>query len=243
MGKIHSLESFGAVDGPGIRYVVFLQGCPMRCAYCHNPDTWDCNAGQEMSVEELLCEITKYRHYFGKDGGVTITGGEPLMQLDFLTELLIALKKENINTCLDTSGILFDRSNKALFKKITTMLDYVDLVLLDIKHMFDDNHKALTKHSNKNILDFARYLDEIKKPVWIRHVLVPGYTDDREHLVALREFIDTLHNVEKVEILPYHTLGVSKYEKLGITYPLAGVERPTKEQMAIANTILIKGEK
>ena len=243
MGKIHSLESFGAVDGPGIRYVIFMQGCPMRCAYCHNPDTWDMSLGQDMTVEDLMQEVMKYHHYFGATGGVTVTGGEPLVQVDFVTELFKALKEQNIHTCLDTSGILFDRANSVMFDKIKVLLDYTDLVLLDIKHLYEDNHKALTGCSNKNILDFAKFLDEINKPVWIRHVLVPGYTSDEEHLRDLRAFIDTLHNVEKVEVLPYHTMGVSKYKELGITYPLDGVPTPDKKLKDIANTILIKGEK
>ena len=243
MGKIHSLESFGAVDGPGIRFVVFMQGCPMRCAYCHNPDTWCIGDGKDYSVADLMGEIMKYKHYYGNDGGVTVSGGEPLVQIDFVIELFEALKKENIGTCIDTSGILFDRNNNAVFNKYKKLLSLTDLVLLDIKHLYEDNHKKLTGQSNKNILDFAKFLDEENVPVWIRHVLVPGYTDDTKHLQDLREFIDTLHNVQKVEVLPYHTLGVSKYEQLGITYPLAGVPAPTKKQMGIANTILIKGDK
>lgn len=220
-----------------------MQGCPMRCAYCHNPDTWDTHGGTEYSVDELMEEILKYRHYYGNDGGVTVSGGEPLMQIDFVIELFQALKKENIGTCIDTSGILFNRSNEAVLEKYKTLLSLTDLVLLDIKHLYDDNHRSLTGHSNSNILDFARFLQENHVPVWIRHVLLPGYTDDKGHLEDLRAFIDTLDNVEKVEVLPYHTLGVSKYEKLGIKYPLEGVPTPTKKQVNIANTILIKGEK
>ena len=240
MGKIHSIETFGAVDGPGIRFVVFMQGCPMRCKYCHNPDTWEFSDGKEMSVEELVSEISKYRHYFGNDGGVTVSGGEPLVQIDFVTELFKTLKSEGINTCLDTSGVLFNRSNGTL-EKFDKLIEYTDLVLLDIKHIDTVKHKSLTAHNNENILDFARYLDEKGVKMWIRYVLVPTINEDEESITNLRKFIDTLSNVEKIEVLPYHTMGVAKYNKLGIKYPLEGVNPPTKEQVDIANKIL-KGE-
>lgn len=241
MGRVHSIETFGAVDGPGIRFVVFLQGCPMRCQYCHNPDTWDFAGGKEMSVDDLVNEITKYRHYFGDDGGVTVSGGEPLVQIDFVIELFKVLKTEGINTCLDTSGVLFNRKTEVL-KKFDELMSYTDLVLLDIKHIDDEKHKVLTQHSNENILDFAKYLDEKNIPMWVRYVLVPTINEDETTLKSVKNFINTLSNVEKVEILPYHTLGVSKYIKLGIEYALEGVNTPTKEQIDIANKIL-KGEK
>ena len=239
MGKIHSIETFGAVDGPGIRFVVFLQGCPMRCKYCHNPDTWKLDAGKDMSVRELMTEILKYRHYFGSDGGVTVSGGEPLVQIDFVIELFKALKAEGIHTCIDTSGALF---NQEIIAKIDELLSYTDLVLLDIKHIDNNMHKELTGLNNDNILRFAEYLDSKKIPVWIRHVIVPTITTDEKYLMSLKMFIDTLSNVEKVEVLPYHTLGVAKYKELDIPYPLEGVETPTKKEMEIANKIL-KGEK
>lgn len=241
MGKIHSIETFGAVDGPGIRFVIFMQGCPMRCKYCHNPDTWEFSGGKEMSVDELMTEIFKYRHYFGNDGGVTVSGGEPLVQIDFVIELFKALKKEGINTCLDTSGVLFNRSEQTV-KKFDELIKYTDLVLLDLKHIDSDRHKSLTLFKNENILDFARYLDEKNIKIWVRHVLVPTINADEKSLKDLRQFIDTLSNVEKVEILPYHTMGVSKYKELGIEYPLDGIDTPSKEQIEMANTIL-KGEK
>ena len=242
MGKIHSIETFGAVDGPGIRFVIFLQGCPMRCKYCHNPDTWNYSGGKEMSVDMLVAEIFKYRPYFGKEGGVTVSGGEPLVQIDFVTELFKALKKEGINTCLDTSGVLFNRE-KSVLKKFDNLIRYTDLVLLDIKHIDSNEHQNLTLCKNENILDFARYLDEKNIKVWIRHVLVPKINDDEESLIKLRGFIDSLSNVEKVEILPYHTMGVSKYKELGIKYPLEGIETPSREQVELANKILKGGNK
>ncbi len=237
MGKIHSIETFGTVDGPGIRFVLFVQGCPMRCLFCHNPDTWLLDYGKEKSVEELMVEIRKYKHYYGNDGGVTISGGEPLMQIEFVTKLFRALKDENIHTCLDTSGVTFNDSPETI-KKFDDLMEVTDLVMLDIKHITSDNHRALTGHPNKNILAFAKYLDDKNKPMWIRHVLVPTINDDEESLKKLREFIDTLHNVENIEVLPYHTYGIEKYKKLGIEYKLKGIEPPTKEQVELANKIL-----
>ena len=241
MGKIHSIETFGAVDGPGIRFVVFLQGCPMRCKYCHNPDTWGLGGGTDKSVEELMNEIRKYKHYFGKDGGVTVSGGEPMVQIDFVTELFETLKKESIHTCIDTCGVLYNQS-KVMNAKIEKLLELTDLVLLDLKHIDSNAHKELTGHKNENILAFAKLLSKMGKPMWVRHVLVPTINADEENLKKLRAFIDTLDNVEKIEVLPYHTMGKSKYEKLNIAYPLDGVDVPTKDQVELANKIL-KGEK
>ena len=236
MGKIHSIETLGAVDGPGIRFVVFLQGCPMRCHYCHNPDTWDVNAGKDYSVEQLLSEIRKYKHYFGNNGGVTISGGEPLVQIDFVIKLFKVLKAEKIHTCIDTSGVLFNPSNT---EKIEELLKYTDLVLLDIKHINSAKHKQLTGFNNENILSFAKFLNTLNKPVWIRYVLVPTLTDDSAALVELRNFLNTLSNVEKIEVLPYHSLGVAKYDKMGISYPLRNIPQPTKQQINKANKILL----
>lgn len=240
MGKIHSIETFGAVDGPGIRFVIFMQGCPMRCLYCHNPDTWNINNGKEISVEDLLIEIHKYKHYFGKDGGVTVSGGEPLMQIDFVTKLFKTLKSENINTCLDTSGVLFSKQPEIL-KKINNLLQYTDLILLDIKHIDNNKHKHLTGFNNDNILEFARFLNTKNIPIWVRYVLVPSINEDVASLTALKEFLNTLNNVKKIEILPYHTMGISKYKELGINYQLNNITPPTDEQIEIANQIL-KGE-
>lgn len=234
MAKIHSFESFGTVDGPGIRFVVFMQGCPMRCKYCHNPDTWQTDAGREYTAEEVADQALKYRRYFGTRGGVTVSGGEPLLQLDFVIELFTLLKQKGIHTCLDTSGICF-RENDVRYEKL---LEATDLFLLDIKHIGEEEHRALTGRSNAAPLAFARYLSEQKKPVWIRHVLVPDLTDRDEFLYRLREFINTLTNVEKVEVLPYHSMGEVKYKKLGWEYALAGVAPPSKERIANAERIL-----
>ena len=238
MGKIHSIETFGAVDGPGIRYVIFVQGCPMRCLYCHNPDTWDCSGGQEISAEKLLSDILKYKNYFGNNGGVTVSGGEPLMQIEFVTQLFKLLKNEGIHTCLDTSGILFNSQNQL---KISELIKYTDLVLLDIKHINSLKHKELTGFDNENVLNFAQFLNDNNLPVWIRYVLVPSINEDDKSLIELKKFLDSLNNVQKVEVLPYHTLGVSKYEKLNIPYKLSGVLPPSIEQIDKANKIL-RGE-
>ena len=239
MGIIHSLETFGTLDGPGIRFVIFLQGCPMRCKYCHNPDTWSFMSGKKMTTEELITEILKYKNYFGTSGGVTVSGGEPLAQIDFVTELFEKLKQNNLHTCLDTSGVFFNRDKN--LEKFNKLLKYTDLVLLDIKHIDTHKHKDLTQHYNENILDFAKYLNEKDIPVWIKYVLVPTFNDDTKSLVDLKNFINSLSNVKKIEVLPYHTMGVSKYSKLGIDYPLQNIKPPTKEQINIANKIL-KGD-
>ena len=238
-GRIHSFESFGTVDGPGIRFVVFLQGCPLRCQYCHNPDTWEAG-GTEYSVEEVVNRVVRYRNYFGETGGVTVTGGEPLLQIDFVTELFTALKAKGINTCVDTSGITFRADNQAVVEKHKKLLEVADLFLLDIKHIDDEACKKLTGQSNQNTLAFAKFLSDNGKKMWIRQVLVPGITDDEGSLRQTRQFIDGLQTVEKVEVLPYHTLGLAKYEKLGIEYPLKGLEAPSKEVVLRAKEILRK---
>lgn len=238
MGKIHSVFSGGTVDGPGIRFVVFTQGCPLRCKFCHNPDTWKIGAGEERSVDDLIKEIVRYKNYFGLNGGLTISGGEPLVQLDFITELSKAAVNNGVNVAVDTSGYLFDETSPEKIKKFDELNKYVDLYLLDIKHIDDDKHRMLTGVSNKHTLAFAKYLSESGKKMWIRHVLVPGITDDDDALIRLKEYIDTLKTVEKVEVLPYHTMGVPKYEKLGIDYPLKGVEPPSKERVMNAKRLL-----
>lgn len=235
-GKIHSFETLGTVDGPGIRFVVFMQGCPMRCKYCHNPDTWIVDGGKEYAAEEVVLKILKYKNYITK-GGVTLTGGEPLLQIDFATELFKLLKERGIHTAIDTSGVVFNEDNKAKFDEL---LKYTDLVLLDIKHIDSSQHKALTGHSNENVLKFAAYLSEKNIKVWIRHVLIDGITDDDVYLNKLRRFIDTLKNVEKVEVLPYHSMGVTKYDNLKIEYPLKGIFPPTKERIENAVRILTR---
>lgn len=243
MGRIHSTESFGANDGPGIRYVIFTQGCNMRCKYCHNPDSWKLSGGEEISSEELFKRAMRYKSYWNGDsdkgspsggrnpsGGITVSGGEPMLQIDFVTDLLRRAKAENVHTCLDTSGSPFTRA-QPFFGKIERLMEYVDLVLLDIKQVDPERHRQATERGNENILDMARYLSEINKPVWIRHVLVPTLSDFDEDLDKLAEFISTLSNVERVQVLPYHTLGRYKWDTLGLKYALDGVNAPTAERI------------
>ena len=276
LGYIHSTESFGAVDGPGIRFVVFLQGCKMRCKYCHNPETWnlvtdysrlyaddvsdDEREALEKKIEEntkllkdkgvkieartpedLLKQALRYKRYWGKEGGITVSGGEPLLQLDFMTELFRLAKENGVGTVLDTAGQPFTRT-EPFFSKLSSLMENTDLVMLDLKHIDPEKHRALTGHTNENILDFARYLNEIGKPMWIRHVLVPERSDYDEYLIRLDEFLHSLHNVQRVEVLPYHTLGVFKWETLGIPYKLEGINPPTKERVENANKLLHTAE-
>lgn len=236
-GYIHSTESFGSVDGPGVRFVIFVSGCPMRCQFCHNPDTWDMQAGEKKSADELLRQALRYRSYWKDGGGITVSGGEPLLQIDFLTDLFRKAKEQGIHTTIDTSGAPFTRE-EPFFGKFNELMKYTDLLLVDIKHIDEEQHQILTGRTNKNILDMAEYLSEIGKPVWIRHVLVPERSDYDEYLERLNRFIKTLNNVEKVEILPYHTLGEYKWKELGYDYPLAGIEPPAKGRVENANRIL-----
>ena len=237
-GFIHSTESFGTVDGPGVRFVIFLQGCPMRCQYCHNPDTWRMNTGQRRSAASLLRDYERNRQFYSK-GGITVTGGEALMQIDFLLELFDLAKKQGIHTCLDTSGVTYRPGESDYNRKLDRLMELTDLVMLDIKHIDPEGHKVLTGHDNAGILAFARYLEEKKVPVWIRHVVVPGITDDAGLLTRLGQFLGTLSNVKALDILPYHVLGVSKYRELGIPYPLEGVEPATKAQAEEARKIIL----
>ena len=236
-GKIHSVFSGGTVDGPGIRFVVFMQGCPLRCKYCHNPDSWLLSDGEERTVSDLTQEIIRYRSYYGEKGGLTVSGGEPLLQIDFVTELLKSVKNYGINTAVDTSGFTFNPNDSESVKKHEQLDKFVDLYLLDIKHIDSDAHKDLTGVHNENTLAYAKWLSDRGKRIWIRHVLVPGYTDNDESLGKLADFIKTI-NVENVEVLPYHTMGEVKYQKLGIEYPLKGVEPPSKESVLNAKRIL-----
>lgn len=233
-GRIHSIESFGTVDGPGLRFVLFLQGCPLRCLYCHNPDTWAFNEGKEMDSDEIVEEVLKYKAYLS-NGGITISGGEPLAQIDFVMDVFTQLKAHGIHTCIDTSGYYFNENTK---KRYDQLLEVCDLFLLDIKHMDDAKHKKITGVSNKNPLAFAQYLSQKHKPMWIRHVLVPGYSDGMNDLINLRVFINQLSSVEKVEVLPYHTMGVNKYKQMNLIYPLDHVEAPSKELIQQAKDIL-----
>ena len=238
-GYIHSTESCGTVDGPGIRFVVFFQGCPMRCLYCHNPDTWQVNVGNMMSVSEIL-EMYNAKKEFYKNGGITCTGGEPLMQIDFLTELFEECKKQNIHTCLDTSGITFHESEDYL-KKLDRLLAVTDLIMLDIKHIDKAEHLKLTAQDNTNILKFAKYADDYGIKIWIRHVVVPDITYNEKYLYRLGEFIATLKNIKALDVLPYHTMGLPKYENLGMEYPLKGVEPLEKSDAIKAREIILNG--
>lgn len=240
-GRIHSTESFGSVDGPGVRFLIFTQGCNMRCKFCHNADTWDKNGGTLISADELIKTALKYREYWGEKGGITVSGGEPLLQLDFLIELFTLAKREGINTCVDTAGQPFTRK-EPFFSKFNELCGLTDLFICDIKHIDPQRHKLLTGVNNDNILDMLRYLSDIGKPVRIRQVLVPTVTDNDKYLKLTKAFIETLGNVESVEVLPYHTMGAYKWEELGISYPLAGTQPPTEEGIEKAKKFLEEGE-
>lgn len=266
-GYVHSIESFGTVDGPGIRMVIFFQGCPMRCLYCHNPDTWNTKQGMSKTVDEILNEYEKNKVYYSS-GGLTATGGEPMMQIDFLTELFQKAKKRHIHTCLDTSGITFPDIDldslventpsgnippcthstpfsklaaNTMFHKIEKLMGVTDLVMLDIKHIDPIHHKEITGTDNQRILSFLKYLDMIQKPVWIRHVVVPGLTDDPKWLQKLGYEIGAYRCIQSLDVLPYHTMGVSKYKKLGLAYPLEGTADGTKELAQQAKAYILSG--
>lgn len=272
-GYINSTESFGAVDGPGVRFIFFLQGCRMRCRYCHNPETWRLpdeltqqaaahaasgeaagegtggaaakpawrtEAGEQyeaLTPEEAFRRAYRYKAYWKNGGGITVSGGEALLQIDFVTELFRIAHEHGVNTALDTSGNPFTTA-EPFYSKFVALMEYTDLVILDIKQIYPDAHKKLTGWSNENILAMARWLSDHGKDMWIRHVLVPGITTDEQELRDLRAFLDTLQTVKRVEVLPYHTMGTTKYEKLGIAYPLKGVEPPTQEEIGKAEKIL-----
>ena len=239
-GYVHSLESFGSVDGPGVRYVIFLSGCAMRCQFCHNPDTWKMDGGDEVTADEILKRALRFKPYWGKDGGITISGGEPLLQIDFVIELFKKAKELGINTCIDTAGNPFTKE-EPFFSKFEELMKYTDLLLLDLKEINPARHKDLTGFDNSNIIEMAKYLSEINKPVWIRHVLVPEHSDFDEDLDALGDFIDTLSNVDRVEILPYHTLGKFKWENLGIPYTLESISPPSAERIENAKNRIHAG--
>lgn len=237
LGLIHSTESFGSVDGPGVRFVVFMQGCKMRCNYCHNPDTWFLNKGHWITADELLDKALRYESYWGNNGGVTVSGGEPLLQIDFLIEFFKKAKDRGVHTVLDTAGNPFTKE-RIFIEKFDKLMKYTDLILLDIKHIDSKKHKILTGFGNENILEMARYLSKINKPVWIRHVLVTGITDDDNYLIDLKSFLDNLKNVEKVQVLPYHSMGEYKWNELGLDYKLKNVLPPTKSRVDNARKIL-----
>lgn len=241
-GYIHSKETFGTVDGPGIRYVLFLQGCPMRCLYCHNPDTWIRSGGTPISVSQVLDEYESYRPFL-KDGGLTLSGGEPLLQIDFVIELFREAKKRKIHTALDSSGITFDRKNKDLLDKFKELIEYTDLFLLDIKQIDPEGHKLLTGHSNDKVLDFLSFLNDNDKDIWIRHVIVPGYTYDKDLLIRLGHELAKYKSIKDVDILPYHSMGKVKYEKMGINYKLDGVKDLGIREAMIAKKVVLAAMK
>ena len=241
-GYIHSKESFGTVDGPGIRYVLFMQGCPLRCIYCHNPDTWQVGSGTPITVDEVIEEFNKNKPFY-KKGGITVTGGEPLLQIDFLTELFKRARSENIHTCIDTSGIVYNPQNKDLTEKLDQLLNYTDLVMLDIKHIDTKKHKDITGAGNENILEFAKHLEKANIPLWVRHIIIEGYTDKPEDLIALGEFIGKLKNLKALDVLPYHTMGVGKYTELGISYPLEGMEALPVSKAVESKKYILQGIK
>lgn len=237
LANVHSIETFGSVDGPGLRYILFLKGCRLRCAFCHNADTWDLNSGDQRSADQILDHAERYRSYWGSEGGITVSGGEPLLQIDFLIELFKKAKQRNINTCIDTAGEPFTKEGE-WFTKFEELMHYTDILLVDIKHIDRNRHIRLTGKPNDNILEMFQYLSAINKPIWIRQVLVPGWTDDIEDLKKTRAFIETLSNVKKIEILPYHNMGAYKWEKLGMKYPLEDVEAPDQDSIALADKVL-----
>ena len=237
-GRIHSFESFGTVDGPGIRFVIFMQGCPLRCKYCHNPDSWALHGGTQYTPEQVAENALRYKKYWRGVGGVTVSGGEPLLQIEFVTELFRILKGEGVHCAVDTSGITFNPESRESVEKHEELIKYADLFLLDIKHIDGEECKKLIGADNKNELEFAKFLSKNGKDIWIRHVLVPGITDDDGYLKRTRAFIDGLKTVKRVEVLPYHTMGEVKYKNLGTPYPLAGVKPPEKERIENAKKIL-----
>ncbi|UNK20354.1 pyruvate formate-lyase-activating protein [Paenibacillus sp. N3/727] len=237
-GHVHSIETFGTVDGPGIRFVLFMQGCLLKCQYCHNPDTWGLNEGKEMSVDEVLSEIEPYLQYYrSSGGGLTVSGGEPTLQFPFVTQVFKEAKRRwNLHTTLDSNGY-----NEP--EKIRELLENTDLVLLDLKHINDEKHIELTGKSNERTLKMARWLSDNGRKMWIRHVYVPGIHEQEEDLLELGRFIGTLNGVEKFEILPYHQMGVYKWEALGKAYPLEGVPSPTDEEVARAYRLIEEGRR
>lgn len=235
-GRIHSTESFGTVDGPGVRLVIFFQGCPMRCLYCHNPDSWDRKTGTEMSVEDLLEQFERNRPFY-RNGGITASGGEPLVQMDFLTALFEEAKRRGIHTCLDTSGIVYREERNPEFKRL---FQATDLVLLDIKHSDEEGHQKLTGWGQSPVLAFAKALEQAQVPVIIRHVVVPGITDREEELRKIGHLIGGFRNLAGLEVLPYHTMGINKYKNLGKKYPLEGIPDMKPEKAREARTIILE---
>ena len=239
-GYIHSTESFGSVDGPGVRFVIFMQGCPLRCKFCHNPDTWELKKGTQMTTDELIALYMKNKAFYTK-GGITVTGGEPLLQVDFLLELFTKAKENGIHTCIDTSGITYNPSNTEYLQKLTELMKLTNLVMLDIKHIDSKKHIDLTGMDNKNVLAFAEFVDSMGVEICIRHVVVGGITDEKEDLTALGRFIGTLKHLRYLDVLPYHTMGVNKYRDLGLEYPLEGLPATSQVKAAECKNHILQG--
>lgn len=242
-GRIHSLESFGTVDGPGTRYVVFVQGCPMRCLYCHNPDTWAMTGGTIMEASYIMEQYERNKAFYQNGGGITVTGGEPLMQVDFLIELFTLAKEKGVHTCIDTSGIAYKPGNTAFIEKLDRLMKLTDLVMLDIKHIDPEKHKELTSQPNDGILAFASYLNEKGVHMWIRHVVVPGWTDDPKYLYDLGYFIGQFTNLTALDVLPYHDMAKKKYKELGIDYVLKDVPPMDKARVPELKAHILAGIK
>lgn len=242
IGYIHSKETFGTVDGPGVRYVLFLQGCPMRCLYCHNPDTWASFGGEEWTVKDVLDDYEKYRPFL-KDGGITLSGGEATVQIDFVLDLFEACHERGIHTCLDTCGVLFRDDNEETLRKYEKLMEVTDIVMLDIKHVNPRQHKVLTGHSNENIIKFLDFMDKHNMNIWIRHVIVPRITFNKEFLFETGELLGKYDNITAIDVLPYHTMGVDKYKELGFKYPLEGVPAMTNEDAQLAKNIILMGRR
>ncbi len=237
-GYIHSFDSFGTVDGPGIRFVVFTQGCPLRCKYCHNPDTWNTNTGMQMTAEQVAQKYEEAKGF--ATGGITVTGGEPLIQMEFITELFTLCKQRGVHTCVDTSGVTF---NAQKVQQFNALMAVTDLVLLDIKHIDTEEHKSLTGVKNDDILAFAQYLSDIKKDVWIRHVVIEGITLNDDYLKELGSFLSKLKNIKALDIIPYHKMAEDKYKQLGLQYPLAGVNETSTDDTEHALNVIVGGIK
>ncbi len=233
-GNVYFIETMGAFDGPGLRYVLFLQGCPLKCKFCHNRDSWSQDDNIIMTVADVLRDYKRYQSYYRR-GGITVSGGEPTLQIEFVTELFKACKNEGIHTCLDTSAGVYSVNNR---EKHRELLKYTDLVLLDIKHIDRDIHRWLVGISNTQVLDFARFLDQLNIDTIIRHVLLPTINADHDNLTRLRAFLDTLTNIVGIDILPYHQAGTIKWEKLGVKYELGDIAEPNKQEILLAETIL-----
>jgi len=234
-GYINSIETMGLVDGPGIRVVVFLQGCKLRCIYCHNPETWELKKGVEITPEELVSKLYNYKPYFSNGGGVTFSGGEPLLQPEFLIETLKLCKKLEIHTCLDTSGVGTDRNQE--------VLKYVDLVILDVKSSKENEYTEITGGKLEDLEKFIDLCNELNKKMWVRQVIVPGINDTKENIMHLKKYLKKINNLEKVELLPYHTYGLEKYNELGIAYKLNGVFDMEQEKLLELYKLLVEKTK